>query len=160
MNASVQSNNSTASSSSALHFSQVATLLLAVVPMNSLLKVSDTVMADIDDEEEEQPEASTSDYSSGMVAVPRQRSYECNAAVFASTHFAAVLQIVQMHFVMLTYYDCGTKGTYGTLQKRRHEQLRDNWKLCMPQIPCTGQSTLRSPLSSMYIYTAWLNLPC
>ena len=80
MNAFVQSNNSTASSSSALHFSQVATLLLAVVPMNSLLKVSDTVMADIDDEEEEQPEASTSDYSSGTVAVTRQRSYGCNAA--------------------------------------------------------------------------------
>ena len=69
----VQSINSTAGSSSALHFSQVATLLLAVVPMNSLLKVSETVMADIDDEDEAQPEASTSSDSSGVVAVTTYR---------------------------------------------------------------------------------------
>lgn len=56
---------SAAGNTSAFQFSQVAILLLAIVPMNSILKVSDTVMADVEDDEEDQPEASTSYSSSG-----------------------------------------------------------------------------------------------
>ena len=56
-----------AGSSPAVQFSQVVTLLLAVVPMNSILRVSETVMADIEDEDvEEQPQASTSYSASGL----------------------------------------------------------------------------------------------
>lgn len=60
---------SNSASSVVVHFTQLVTLLLAVVPMNSILKVSATVMADIEDEDvEQQPEASTSNQSSGIVA--------------------------------------------------------------------------------------------
>ena len=45
----------------ARQFSAVVQMLLVVVPMNSILVVSDTVMADVDDEDEKrQLEASTS----------------------------------------------------------------------------------------------------
>ena len=45
----------------ARQFSEVIYALLLVVPMNSILAVSDTVMANVDEEEEDmQPEASTS----------------------------------------------------------------------------------------------------
>lgn len=45
----------------ARQFSEVVHALLLVVPMNSILAVSDTVMANVDEEDEDmQPEASTS----------------------------------------------------------------------------------------------------
>ena len=53
----------------ARQFSEVVHTLLLVVPMTSLLAVSDTVMADVDDNEaEEQPEASTSGESALCLA--------------------------------------------------------------------------------------------
>ena len=48
----------------ARQFSEVIHALLLVVPMNSILAVSDTVMANVDEEDEGmQPEASTSGIS-------------------------------------------------------------------------------------------------
>ena len=48
----------------ARQFSEVMLALLLVVPMNSILAVSDTVMANVDEEEGDmQPEASTSGMS-------------------------------------------------------------------------------------------------
>lgn len=48
----------------ARQFSEVIHALLLLVPMNSILAVSDTVMANVDEEEEDmQPEASTSGIS-------------------------------------------------------------------------------------------------
>ena len=47
----------------ARQFSEVIYALLLVVPMNSILAVSDTVMANVDEEEDMQPEASTSGIS-------------------------------------------------------------------------------------------------
>ena len=59
---------SNSASSVVVHFTQLVTLMLTVVPMNSILKVSATVMADIEDEDaEQQPEASTSNQSSGTL---------------------------------------------------------------------------------------------
>ena len=53
----------------ATQFSEVVHMLLSVVPMSSILAVSDTVMADVDEEEDTaQPQASTSG-SSGELAV-------------------------------------------------------------------------------------------
>ncbi len=53
----------------ATQFSEVVHMLLSVVPMSSILAVSDTVMADVDEEEDAaQPQASTSG-SSGELAV-------------------------------------------------------------------------------------------
>ncbi len=54
----------------ATQFSEVVHMLLLVVPMHSILAVSETVMADVDEEEEEaQPEASTSGVSGKSVVV-------------------------------------------------------------------------------------------
>ncbi len=53
----------------ATQFSKVVHMLLSVVPMSSILAVSDTVMAEVEEEEEAaQPQASTSG-SSGELAV-------------------------------------------------------------------------------------------
>ena len=53
----------------ATQFSEVVHMLLSVVPMSSILAVSDTVMADVDEEEDAaQPQASTSG-SSGELAM-------------------------------------------------------------------------------------------
>ncbi len=53
----------------ATQFSEVVHMLLSVVPMSSILAVSDTVMADVDEEEDAaQPQASTSG-SSGELAL-------------------------------------------------------------------------------------------
>lgn len=53
----------------ATQFCEVVHMLLQVVPMNSILAVSDTVMADVDEEDEVQPAASTSGSSGGLLGL-------------------------------------------------------------------------------------------
>lgn len=70
----------------ARQFSEVVHALLLVVPMNSILAVSDTVMANVDEEDEDmQPEASTSGTSGQCrylrVVVFQMWLYVCNCSV-------------------------------------------------------------------------------
>lgn len=59
----------------ARQFSEVIHALLVVVPMNSILAVSDTVMAHVDEEDEDmQPEASSSGVS-GQCCLPCMSLY-------------------------------------------------------------------------------------